>query len=74
MTMTTKTLTLTPKMAEDIMRAWYRVGAREAWEVACLYAGQDTQIAARLVVQLDELEHVRNGILSRCGRTVADLS
>jgi hypothetical protein len=72
MTMTTKTLT--PKMAEDIMRAWYRVGASEAWEVALLYAGQDTQIAARLVVQLDELEHVRNGILSRCGRTVSDLS
>lgn len=57
--------------SEDIMRAWHREGAAAAWQTALLYANGDRERAGLLVAQLDEEAHVKNGILSFGGLTLA---
>lgn len=47
----------------EIMLAWHRAGAREAWLTARLLCDGDQQAAAALVAELDAPEHVKRGIL-----------
>lgn len=58
---------------DEIMTAWHRAGAREAWDVALLWAAGDRDEAGRIVADLDELQHVRDGILSYGGLSVDEV-